>query len=81
MIEGHPMKTHLTWSTWSAETGPESCPTCNGPTVLVMPYPMWDVRDEDGEPIENDEVEIAEEVSGHYCRVCRKLTSLSLNAQ
>lgn len=58
--------------TWSIERG-DCCPFCGGATVLVSAPTVWQVQEGEGV------VDVDEEVSGHYCRACTKLVSLSLN--
>lgn len=63
--------THITWSVENAG----HCPTCGSETVLVIAPASWQI---DGE----DEIaEICDEISGHYCKACSKLVSLSLNTE
>jgi Zn ribbon nucleic-acid-binding protein len=64
-------KTHLTWS---IERGGK-CPTCNGATRLVIAPRHWRDADED------EEHELYDEVSGHFCPSCHTLVSLSLNTE
>lgn len=71
------MKTHHV--TWSIEEGGR-CPQCGGATVLVVAPEEWGIDEEDREG--EDCVDIAtvyDEVSGHYCKTCERLVSLSLN--
>jgi hypothetical protein len=68
------MKTHFVWS---VETSTGNCPHCNEHTVLVIAPSSWRIDSED-DPGEED-VEICEELTGHYCLKCCKLTSLHLN--
>lgn len=66
---------HLTWSRESAEG---RCPDCGSHTILATSLATWEIHSDDDE-IDGDGVEVDEEVSGHFCRECGKLTSLSLN--
>lgn len=68
------MRTHFTWC---LEQCDQCCPTCKSKTVLVSPGLYWHV-DYEADPEEN-EVELREEITGHFCLKCLKLTSLSLN--
>jgi len=62
------------------------CDECGGKTMLVYPYDEWRVDDEpykNGETVELDS-EIADgievsEVTGHYCKHCNILTSITYN--
>lgn len=78
-------RTHLTWST-EVERG--RCPTCEGCTILIVSDAEWKADEESvnvaiGEEAYHDSlcdgVNLSEEISGHYCVTCDKLTSLSLN--
>ncbi len=70
------MKTHITWN---IETKPGKCPDCETETLLALPSRDWRIDD----PPEDEESDITvdEEVSGHFCPKCRRLTSLSLNTK
>ena len=72
-------KTHLTWS--MEHNG--NCPTCGSVPILVVAFGEMKIADSDNQNDAYEEeggtVGIEEEISGHYCRSCRKLTSLSLN--
>jgi hypothetical protein len=81
------MKTHLTLTLneGPGEAGYSICDTCGSRTLLVYPTSYWNVDSEpykSGEPDVEDpaDVEIDAEVSGHFCPTCRRLTSLSVNA-
>lgn len=65
--------THITWSIENSDR----CPVCAGPTVLVTAPSGWVVDGQDEE--EGEMAEVVEEITGHYCRECRRLVSLSLN--
>lgn len=68
------MSTHFTWSIERSE----HCPKCLGEVVLVVSKGGWFIYDSKGEATD-DEAEIDEEVTGHWCPECLLLTSLSLN--
>ena len=65
------------------DDGYTRCSECNSKTILVSPFCVWQIDSEpfkSGEEIELDEDEICvEEVSGHFCRKCNMLTSMSYN--
>lgn len=71
----------MTHITWSIETPDGRCPECNGKTVLITFFSECEVHDDNKEEVAalDGSVMIAEELSGHYCGECHKLTSLSLN--
>ena len=67
------------------EDGYRRCNKCNDKTILVYPIGEWEV---DSEPFKSDEtIEDEEmqdgfdvgEVTGHFCRKCNILTSISYN--
>lgn len=68
------MRTHFTWS---IEVGREKCPTCDRKTILVIAPTYWRADQEDCP--EEDDIEVHDEVTGHYCESCERLVSLSLN--
>ena len=72
-------RTHLTWS----EEKNGKCPSCRCLTVLVTAPASWNIhedgREQCGKTELPDYAEIAEEISGHWCPKCQRLTSLSLN--
>lgn len=79
------MKTHLTWS---IESPVGQCPYCGDKTVLVVCGGLWEadkestvetVGEERYEDWFSDGLQVEEEVTGHYCGKCARLTSLSLN--
>lgn len=65
-------RNHLTWS---VEEPDGKCGTCGEKTILLI-SPGWWTRDGKGE-----DFQVSDEVSGHYCRNCERLRSLSLNTQ
>lgn len=67
-------RNHLTWS---VETHDGKCPECNVETVLVNAPSYW-MPDNHGRD-SGDDVEVVDEVTGHYCPKCKRLRSLSLN--
>jgi hypothetical protein len=75
-------KTHFTWS---IESPRDTCPVCDGKTVLITFPPSVEPHegDDNAEAFEaaggGDWIELREEVSGHFCPECHKLVSLSLN--
>lgn len=75
------VKTHFTWS---VERNDGKCPSCRRVTILVCAPLTWSVP-EDQEATNRtavplpDYVEVNEEVTGHWCRACNRLVSLSLN--
>lgn len=79
------MSIHHTHITWSIEGSGDTCPKCKGKTVLVIAPSWWrvdadsDDGADDGE-YDDEGVEVDEEITGHYCRKCGDLVSLSLNA-
>lgn len=68
--------THLTWS---IETAGECCPKCKGATILVIAPETWRVDEEDVGEDEITSADVYEEITGHYCKACQRLVSLSLN--
>ena len=68
------MKTHITWS---IETEQGKCPGCGTETLLVLPFRIWAIQDSPDD--EDSDIEVDEDVSGHFCAKCHQLTSLSLN--
>lgn len=53
------------------------CGKCGGETCLVTPYSEWKL---DTKGVEFDElVEIAEEVTAHYCKKCKVVTGFWIN--
>ncbi len=69
-------RNHLTWS---VETPGGKCPKCNTKTILIIAPLNWNI-DDDGDNIDNDgDVEVRDEVTGHFCPQCERLRSLSLN--
>lgn len=80
----------VTHFTWSVERDSAKCPFCNDATVLVCAGAEWGVDEESaievfGEGEYEDSlqygVSISEEITGHYCKACCKLVSLSLNTR
>ena len=76
-------KTHLTWS---VEKPCGQCPTCESETILVVAFGEMKIAEGDEGTPQNETYEemggtlsVEEEISGHYCMTCCKLTSLSLN--
>jgi len=69
------MTTHVTWS---IESHDGKCLYCGGDTVLICSPQHWSAY-EDEEQAFPDGIELREEITGHYCDKCGKLTSLSLN--
>ena len=58
------------------------CDTCGEETVLVLCGPHWEVDQESSPDIDRDEegeVVIGDELTGHYCVKCGRLTSISFN--
>ena len=79
------LRTHFTWS---IECPRGECPVCGGKTVLVSKGSGWDADEEHVEEVFGegvfdkefiDGVSVDDEISAHFCRECRRLTSLSLN--
>jgi len=66
------------------DDGYTRCSRCKSKTILVSPFSAWQVDSEpfkSGEEIEledGDEI-CVDEVSGHFCKKCDMLTSLSYN--
>jgi len=46
--------------------------------VLIIAPPMWDVDDE-ADDYDDYGVEVHDEITGHYCVKCERLTALHLN--
>jgi hypothetical protein len=71
---------HLTWTN---ELPRGICPHCNEKTTLILASGLWNADEESckeqGIEYPEDGVMVHEEVSGHYCRNCDVLTSLSIN--
>lgn len=66
--------------TWSSETTPGQCPTCNGNTALLTQSETFDCDEESSWSKElRDGVETGLEVSCHWCPGCGKVTSVSVN--
>lgn len=82
---GETMSKHLTVEFGQhSEDGYELCDTCGEKTMLICAGSCWSVDLEPlkaGEEVEGapDSVEISEEVTGHYCSHCGRMTSLSFN--
>lgn len=59
------------------------CNACGSKTALVVAYPEWSYDSEpfeDGKQEEMDgEAHVGDEVTGHYCPKCERLTSLAFN--
>lgn len=78
-------KTHITWTFGEIGDGKYNvCCRCNSKTMLVIAPAIWDIDSEpfaEGEKNHNDAgiIDVDEEISGHYCPECRRLTSLSFN--
>lgn len=70
------VRTHFAWSIESPDDG---CPVCGTKTVLLIAPLYWSVDCEDREEDDDVDAEVTEEVTGHYCRKCQRLCSLSLN--
>lgn len=78
------VRTHFTWS---IEHPRGVCPFCGEKTVLVIASKLWEVDEESArETVGDDEYEqlqdgltIDDEIVGHFCNTCDRLTSLSLN--
>ena len=69
-------KTHFHWSIEPQDL----CPFCEGSTVLIVAPVCWSIDTEDiSDDDEEYHVEVNEEVTGHYCKKCRKLTAMALN--
>lgn len=75
------MRTHVTWSIDEANR----CPSCGEKTALIIAPPYWRTDSEAFESGERapknfpEEVEVHDEITGHYCMECERLVSLSLN--
>lgn len=68
--------THITWSI--EKDG--RCPKCNSRTVLVVAPEWWQVDpDSENAELADDEYNVVEEITGHYCPSCGDLVSLSFN--
>lgn len=65
-----------TYLHWSREREPYRCPICNDTTVLLIVPNIWHDVD-----FSDQEYEIAEEITGHYCQTCRRLISLTINQE
>jgi hypothetical protein len=80
------VRSHITWS---IEHPIGECPFCGDKTVLLVAPGLWDADEEAAieaigedryeEGYKYDGVMIHEELTGHYCGTCEKLTSMSLN--
>jgi len=71
------MNTHVTWS---RETGDDRCPECGSEPILIVAFTEWNVPEQEDQSDDTpDSVDVAEEISAHYCLKCGKITSLSLN--
>jgi hypothetical protein len=69
------MRTHFTWSV--ENNG--KCPECGQKTVLISVPLSWDTDYNTRKANQPQEVEVSDEVTGHYCLKCQRLRSLSLN--
>lgn len=65
---------------WSEETPDGVCP-CGVKTIMVIASSLWNIDDEElvDEDTKYDGITIDAEVTGHYCRACDRLVSLSFN--
>lgn len=80
------MHLHLQFCERDDSDGYHYCLACGAKTILVSAPMSWSV---DGEPYKADEqieldfedVELSEEVTGHWCEQCNKLTSLAFNSR
>jgi hypothetical protein len=73
-------RTHLTWSV--EKDG--KCPKCRSLTVLITAQGHRTIhedgyREQGGKRELPDYASVDEEVSGHWCPKCQRITSLSLN--
>jgi hypothetical protein len=55
------------------------CELCGTPTVLVKPE-FWKIDSDDCADDDDGVREIADELTAHYCEICDKITSISLNS-
>lgn len=75
-------RTHMTWS---IEQSPGRCPICGSETILILPSIHWIPAEGDAGTAQQEaynrdqEIEVPEEISGHWCEKCDMLCSLSLN--
>lgn len=82
-----PNKTHVTWS---IEAPNGKCPYCGDDVVLVVCDGWQTDRESAIETVGQERYEAdfedfvidpTDEVTGHYCGICNRLVSLSLNTQ
>lgn len=79
---------HLDFQERSGEAGMCYCTKCGGKIILISAPTFWRIdedayrEDETEEERDNmsDSVEIAEEITAHYCIKCGMITSLSFNS-
>jgi Zn finger protein HypA/HybF involved in hydrogenase expression len=82
------MGVHLTSRFGERTDGGKSvCNTCNSRTFLIIAGSDWDIDREGFEesghnPADASDhcVMVREEITGHFCPQCEKITSLSFNA-
>ncbi len=76
-------------STWSIEAQSGVCPVCGDKTIVVMSGGNWYPDSESAiEQVGFDRyqaefseaVSVFDEVAGHFCGTCQRLTSLSFNS-
>lgn len=53
------------------------CRKCGEQTLLIAPWSTWQLDSGDDEF--DDEVEISEEVTAHYCKGCNLITGFWIN--
>lgn len=53
------------------------CVKCGEQTLLIAPWLLWRLDSEDNEF--DEEVEISEEVTAHYCKKCDIVTGFWIN--
>jgi hypothetical protein len=65
--------------TWTSEKTNGVYSKCGADVVLVTAVDCWDIHDSLDDSFQ-DSFETGVEVSGHYCRHCATLTSISVNS-
>jgi hypothetical protein len=56
------------------------CENCGTPTKLIKPG-FWKLDSDDCSDDDEGVREIADELTAHYCEMCDKITSISLNSK
>lgn len=73
---------HLHLNSTFGETHDGNCLVCGNPTILAVAFEEWSVPEQQDEKAQEETggtVGVHDEISGHYCRECGKLTALFLN--